>query len=190
VLFTSDNGPWISYGERAGVTPFREAKGTSFDGGIRSACLIKFPPQIKPGTTSSKTFCTLDILPTFAALAGASPRNLIDGKNVWDLIVDKPGAVNPNTYYPFSNGSEFQGIISGDGRWKLHLPHNYRTLGSAGKDGIPGKYSQAKVELSLFDMEGDPHEARSVLSEFPVVAARLQALARFHSKRFYENEAR
>ena len=125
VLFTSDNGPWISYGERAGVTPFREAKGTSFDGGIRSACVIKYPPQIKPGTTSSKTFCTLDILPTFASLAGASPRNVVDGKNVWDLIVDKPGAVNPNTYYPFSNGSEFQGIISGDGRWKLHLPHNY-----------------------------------------------------------------
>lgn len=187
VLFTSDNGPWISYGERAGVTPFREAKGTSFDGGIRSACVIKYPPQIKAGTTSSRTFCTLDMLPTFAALAGASPRNVIDGKNVWDVIIGKPSAVNPNTYYPFSNGHEFQGIITGDGKWKLHVPHNYRTLGSPGKGGIPGKYSQAKISLSLFDMENDMNETRNVLAEFPDVAARLQALARFHSKRFYEN---
>ena len=185
LLFTSDNGPWISYGDRAGVTPFREAKATSFDGGLRSACIIKYPPQIKAGTRSAKTFCTLDIMPTFAALAGASLRNRVDGQNVWDLIVGKPGAVNPNTYYPFSNGNEFQGILTGDGRWKLHLPHGYRTLATNGQGGIPGKYSQAKIGLSLFDMMTDPNETRNVLDENPDIAARLQALARFHAKQFY-----
>ncbi len=185
LVFTSDNGPWIAYGDRAGVTPFREAKGTSFDGGIRSACVIKYPPQIKAGSLSSNTFCSLDILPTFAALAGASLPNEVDGKNVWDLLVDRKGARNPNTYYPFSNGNEFQGLITGDGRWKLHLPHRYRTLASPGKAGIPGKYSQSTIELSLFDMENDPNETTNVIEENPSIAARLQALARFHADRFY-----
>ncbi len=186
LLFTSDNGPWISYGDRAGVTPFREAKGTSFDGGLRSACIIKYPPQIKAGTRSSRAFSTLDIMPTFAALAkAASPRNPVDGKDVWELIVGKPGAVNSNVYYPFSNGSEFQGILTGDGRWKLHLPHGYRTLATNGKGGMPGKYSQAKIGLSLFDMEADPSETRNVLEENPDVAARLRALAQSHAKQFY-----
>ena len=185
LVFTSDNGPWIAYGDRAGVTPFREAKGTSFDGGVRSACIIKYPPQIKAGSASSKAFCSVDILPTFAALARASLPNEIDGANVWDLLIDQDGASNPNSYYPFSNGSEFQGLMTGDGRWKLHLPHRFRTLASSGKAGIPGKYSQAKIELSLFDMENDPNETKNVIEENPLIAARLQALARFHANRFY-----
>ena len=47
VIFSSDNGPWISYGDHAGKTPFREAKGTTFDGGTRSACIIKYPKASK-----------------------------------------------------------------------------------------------------------------------------------------------
>ncbi len=186
VLFTSDNGPWVSYGDRAGVTPFREAKGTSFDGGIRSACLVRYPPQIQRGAVSEQAFSTLDILPTFAALAGAAlPKNPVDGKNVWDLMCGKSGATNPHTYYPFSNGDEFQGVITGDGRWKLHLPHNYRTLATNGGGGIPGKYRQASIGLSLFDMKADPHESVNVREAHPDVAARLESLAQDHYERFY-----
>ena len=54
VIFSSDNGPWISYGNHAGKTPFREAKGTGFDGGIRSACIMKFPGRIQAGTRSTQ----------------------------------------------------------------------------------------------------------------------------------------
>ncbi|MCS1410906.1 MAG: Arylsulfatase [Verrucomicrobia subdivision 3 bacterium] len=189
VLFTSDNGPWITYGNRAGVTPFREAKGTSFDGGIRSACIIKYPPAIPAGTSSTRAFCTLDILPTFAALAGASlPDNPVDGANVWDLITGKPGAKNPNEYYPFSNGFEFQGVLSGDGKWKLHLPHVYRTLESPGRDGIPGKYRHAKIGWSLFNMDDDPYELRSVMHQQSLIAAHLKTIAERHLKRFYPQQ--
>ncbi len=48
--------------------------------------------------------------------------------------------------------------MSGDGKWKLHLPHNFRTLTTPGKDGMPGKYKQEHIDLSLFDMENDPLE--------------------------------
>lgn len=189
VIFTSDNGPWISYGNHAGTTPYREAKGTGFDGGTRSACIMKYPGKIKAGTASTKAFCTVDILPTLAAVAGAElPDNPIDGENVWDLIVGKKGAKNPHKYYPFSTGKNFEGIISGNGRWKLHLPHGYRTLVEAGNDGQAGKYKQAQIELSLFDMEKDPYETTNVLSEHPDVAKRLRKLAEQHRQRFYPDQ--
>jgi len=188
VAFSSDNGPWISYGNHAGRTPFREAKGTSFDGGTRSACIMKYPGKIKAGTYSEQAFCTLDILPTVAHLTGAElPSNPVDGKNVWDLIVGKPGAKNPNEYYPFSTGGSFEGIISGDGRWKLHLPHRYRTLVKAGNDGAAGKYRQEQIELSVFDMANDPFETTNVLEKYPDVARKLQQLAEQHKQKFYGN---
>ena len=105
VIFTSDNGPWTVYGNHSGKTPYREAKGTGFDGGTRSACLMRYPGVIKAGSVSKRTFCTVDLLPTIAELTGAAePKNTIDGKNVWDLIVGESGATNPHDYYPFSTG--------------------------------------------------------------------------------------
>ena len=136
IIFTSDNGPWISYGDHAGSTPFREAKATSFDGGTRSACIMKYPGAIKAGSSSDQAFCSIDILPSICEHIGAPlPDSEIDGKNVWDIITRKPGATNPHEYYAFSTGDTFESVMTGDGRWKLHLPHDYRTLVTAGKHG-------------------------------------------------------
>ncbi|MFC2166421.1 sulfatase [Acidobacteriota bacterium] len=187
VILSSDNGPWISYGNHAGRTPFREAKGTTFDGGIRSACIIKYPEGIKPNTVSEKTFCSIDILPTLCHLAGAElPNNEIDGKNVLDLITDKRGAENPHEYYAFSNNKNFEGIISGDGHWKLHMPHNYRTLVEAGKNGAAGKYKQDRIEWSLFDMKNDPYEKVNVIDKYPQIASKLKQIAEQHKNKFYK----
>ncbi len=186
VIMTSDNGPWTSYGNHAGKTPYREAKGTGFDGGTRSACIMRYPGKIKAGSTSTKTLCTVDLLPTLAGLAGASlPKNPIDGKNVWDLIAGKPGAANPHDYYPFCTGPRFEGVISGDGHWKLHVPHPYRALVEAGNDGNPGTFRTVNIELSLFDMEKDPFETTNVIEKYPEVAARMQGYAEQHRKEFY-----
>ena len=192
VVLTSDNGPWTSYGNHAGATPFREAKGTGFDGGTRSACIMRYPGKmeegkIAAGSASTKALCTIDLLPTFARLAGASlPKNPIDGLDVWDLIVDKPGAVNPHDFYAFSTADKFEGVISGDGHWKLHVPHAYRTLVEVGNNGKPGKFRQAKIDLSLFDMEKDPFETINVVEKFPDVASRMKMYAEQHRKQFFE----
>jgi arylsulfatase A len=186
VIFSSDNGPWISYGNHAGKTPYREAKGTSFDGGTRSCCIIKYPQQIEPNTISNKTFCSIDLLPTICHVAKAQlPANEIDGKNIWDIIVGKAGAKNPQAYYAFSTGNKFEGVISGDGNWKLHLPHQYRTLVEAGMDGKAGKYKRNKIELSLFDMKNDPLEKVNVIAKYPQITDRLQQLAEQHKRKFY-----
>lgn len=186
VMLTSDNGPWISYGNHAGKTPFREAKATGFDGGTRSACIMRYPGVIRPNAISRKTWCTVDLLPTLAHLAGAElPKNPIDGRNVWDLILGKPGATSGHDYYPFSTGSTFEGVLSGDGHWKLHVPHPYNTLVKAGMDGAAGKYERRTIELSLFDMENDPCETTNVIDRYPDVAARLQSYAESHRREFY-----
>jgi arylsulfatase A len=186
VVLTSDNGPWHSYGNHAGKTPFREAKGTGFDGGTRSACIMRYPGQIKAGSVSQRMICTIDLMPTFAQLAGAKlPSNLIDGKNVWDIIRGDRSAVNPHEFYAFSTGANFEGVISGDGKWKLHVPHSYRVLITPGNDGAAGKYRQETIDLSLFDMERDPLETTNVLGKYPEIAAKLQRFAERHKAEFY-----
>ena len=188
VIFSSDNGPWIAYGNHAGTTPFREAKGTTFDGGTRSATIIKYPAKLKGNQECNQALMTIDLLPTLCEIAKIPlPETEIDGKNVWDIISGNPDAKNPHDYYAFTNDREFQAILSGDGKWKLHLPHNYRTMTDIkGKDGTPGKYDySAKIELSLFDMENDPYETKNVILDHPEIAEQLMQFAEVHKKKFF-----
>ena len=133
---------------------------------------------------------TIDILPTLCNLANVPlPKTEIDGKNVWDLIAGKEGAKNPHDYYAFTNNSNIEAVMSGDGKWKLHLPHNYRTLlDSTGNEGMPGKYNQEKIELSLFDMQNDPFETTNVIEQNNEVAAKLIAFTKAHKEKFYTEE--
>ncbi|MCY1722362.1 sulfatase [Prolixibacteraceae bacterium Z1-6] len=188
VIFSSDNGPWISYGNHAGTTPYREAKGTTFDGGTRSATIIKYPTQLKGKQESEHAIMTIDLLPTLCHICGVPlPESEIDGKNVWDIITDKKGAVNPHDYYAFTNDKNFEAVMSSDGKWKLHLPHNYRTMTDIiGKDGMPGKYDySAKIELSLFDMVNDSYETTNVINKHPEVAEKLMDFAQMHKAKFF-----
>lgn len=185
VIFTSDNGPWSIYGNHAGKTPFRNCKSTSFDGGTRSACIIKYPGKIKANSTSTKAFCSVDLLPTIASFAGAAlPEYPIDGKDVWPLVAGDPEATNPHPYYPFSMGDVLEAVLSSDGRWKLHLPHRYTVVTEPGRDGQPGKSKVHNIELSLFDLENDPSESTNVIDQHPEIARQLKALALKHRDQF------
>ncbi|MDD7983944.1 sulfatase [Lentisphaera marina] len=186
VIFSSDNGPWAGYGDHAGKTPYREAKATSFDGGTRSPLIVKYPKAIPAGIQSKKVFCSIDIMPTILDLAKAPlPENEIDGKNVLDLISNKEGAENPHDYYYFTIGKNLEAIISADGRWKLHLPHSYRHVEVAGKDGYDAKYSRQKQALALYDMKNDPKESKNIIAKFPELADELKQAAEQHKKKLY-----
>ena len=189
VIFSSDNGPWLVFGNHGGKTPFRQGKGTGFDGGVRSACIIKYPGKIAPGLASEQMFSTVDLMPTLAKLTGSDlPDSTIDGKDVWDIIEGKGGAKNPHEYYPFSTGVTFEGVISGDGRWKLHIPHGYYTVVKAGKDGMHGQYKQMKIDLSLFDMKNDPYETKDVKADHREILKRMIAFAKKHQSKFYPKQ--
>jgi len=188
VFLSSDNGPWHGYGNHAGFTPFREAKGTSFSGGTQSACIIRYPAKLQGGTVSDATFSSLDMLPTLCAMTGTPlPKSKIDGMNQWPLISGEKNAVNQQLYYPISTGGNFEALISGDGRWKLHLPHDYRVVLEPGRDGAGGRYGQESIELSLFDLDNDPMESKNVLKDYPEVAERLLEIANQHKQKFYKD---
>jgi arylsulfatase A-like enzyme len=177
VIFTSDNGPWLSYGDHAGSAgPFREGKGTSFEGGVREPFVARWPGKIPAGSVVSEPAMTIDVLPTLAALVGAEPPALpIDGRDITPLLLAEEGATNPREASFFWWGRELQAVRSG--RWKLHFPHEYRALKQAGSGGKPGPYEQRAIGLSLFDLGADPSETRDVKAEHPGEVARLQALA-------------
>jgi arylsulfatase len=183
VIFTSDNGPWLSYGEHAGSAgPLREGKGTCWEGGVRVPCIIRWPGQIPAGTTSNEMFMTIDLFPTIAKLVDAKlPAQKIDGADVWPLIVGRPGAQNPHEGYAYYfHDNELHAVTTGDGRWKLHFPQTYRTLDgrAGGKDGIPAKYGAKKIERpELFDLEQDPGETTNVAEKQPQIVERLLAFA-------------
>ncbi len=179
VIFTSDNGPWLSYGNHAGSAgPLREGKGSTWDGGTREPCLMRWPGKIPAGSVCREPAMTIDLLPTIAKLAGAElPAHKIDGLDIWPLIAGQPGARNPHEAYYFYWGRELQGLRSG--KWKLHFPHKYPTLAGkpGGKDGQPAPYSQVETPLALYDLENDPGEKTNVANQHPEVVQRLKALA-------------
>lgn len=181
VIFTSDNGPWLSYGDHAGsAAPFREGKGTNWEGGTRVPGIMRWPGKIPADTTSDVMLMTIDLLPTLASVIGATlPDHPIDGKNVWPVLTGATGAENPHDFYAYYyNQNELQAVTSGDGRWKLVLPHTYRTLGSepAPKGGKPVKYRKREVtEPELYDLKSDPSESENIASKHADVVAKLQA---------------
>lgn len=183
VIFTTDNGPWLSYGNHAGSAgPHREGKGTAWEGGTRVPCVMRWPGRIPAGTTSDDFFMTIDLLPTIAGRTGAKlPALPIDGRDVWPLLARQTGARNPHDGYGMWYAqNELQAVVSGDGRWKLVFPHRYRSLqgGLGGRDGIPVKYGQVEITApELYDLKSDRGETRNVASASPDEVKRLLAFA-------------
>ncbi len=188
VVLTSDNGPWLSYGDHAGSAGgLREGKGTSFEGGVRVPCLVRWPGVVPAGRTSDVPWMTIDLLPTVAealgvddaaiAAAAAGPRP-IDGRSAMPLLRGDPEAGSPNAAYAhYYHGGALEAVRSG--RWKLILPHRFRTMDGrpVGRGGIPGFYRQQATPEMLIDLSVDPAERRDVSSEQPEVLARMRALA-------------
>jgi len=179
MIFTSDNGPWLSYGEHGGCAlPLREGKGTTWDGGVREPTIMRWPGKIPAGSVCHEPCMTIDILPTIAALLGAKlPDHKIDGKDIWPLMSGRKGAKSPHEALFFYWGRHLQAVRSG--KWKLHFPHRYRTLAGrpGGKGGKPARYSQGKTELALYDLRADVSEKTNVAEKHPEVVRRLKALA-------------
>jgi arylsulfatase A-like enzyme len=179
VLFASDNGPWLRYGAHGGAAgPLREGKATTWEGGVRVPFLARWPGRIAPGGVRREPVMNIDVLPTLAALAGAElPGRTTDGKDLWPLLSGQEGAKGPHEALYFYMGRELQAVRAG--RWKLHLPHAYRSLagGAAGQDGRAAAVTALQTPLALYDLEKDPGENDNQAGARPGVVRRLEALA-------------
>jgi arylsulfatase A-like enzyme len=168
VLFTSDNGGATQHG--ASNLPLKGGKGSTFEGGQRVPLLVRWPGRIDPGTTSAEMTTMMDILPTFADLAGArlDEDRRIDGRNIWSLMKSGSMARTPHKAFYYYFKGELHALRSGD--WKLRV-----------KDRAPRRQNKNQAAPrqrfpQLFDLGRDLAESRNVAGEHPDVVARLQSL--------------
>jgi arylsulfatase A-like enzyme len=180
VVFTSDNGPWLSYGNHAGsARPLREGKSTMFEGGYRVPCVMRWPGKIPAGSKCDDLATTIDLFPTIARLIGAElPRDrVIDGKDIWPLVAGEPGTVSPHDVFFCYYDGGLRAVR--DHRWKLLFPHRSNTLHGrpGGRDGVPAPYDQQEVGHWLFDLKNDVGETKDVSAEHPDIVARLERYA-------------
>ena len=176
VIFTTDNGPWLSYGDHAGsAAPLREGKGTMFEGGCRVPTVMRWPGTIPAGKSCDELATTMDILPTIAALTGADlPNHTIDGHDIRPLMFGEENSRSPYEYfYHYYGNGQLHAIR--DRQWKLHFPHAYRTMAGkpGGTDGIPNRYQQAKTGTELYDLKADISESKNLADQHPEIVARL-----------------
>jgi arylsulfatase A-like enzyme len=125
---------------------------------------------------------TIDLFPTIANLIGAQvPKHKLDGLDVWPILAGKRGAKNPHeTYWFYYEVNQLQAVVTGDGRWKLQLPHTYRTLGGrpGGHVGTPVPYENHKLEKAeLYDLVNDISEVTDVAGQHPALVKQLEAEA-------------
>jgi arylsulfatase len=97
VIFTSDNGPWLTYGNHAGNSGgFREGKGTAWEGGVRVPFIVSWPNVIKPGSICNNMVASMDVLPTLMNICAAKqPGNKIDGVDIMSLLKQTPARMKP-----------------------------------------------------------------------------------------------
>jgi arylsulfatase A-like enzyme len=174
VIFTSDNGPWLAKGEHGGSAfPLRGGKGGSYEGGMREPCIIRYPGVIPANSVCHEMATQMDFLPTLTRLAGvtSAPPKPIDGKDITDLMLAKPGAKSPDESFFYYVGNRLHAVRSG--QWKLKVP---TTLGEEFAGYVKIENAETEIPRALYDLENDPAEQKSVLADHPDVAKRLQEM--------------
>ena len=179
IIFTSDNGPWINYGNHAGSSGgLREAKGTSYEGGQRVPCIMRWPAKIPAGTICNRLASSIDLLPTIAGLCGAPlPSLKIDGVDISSLMMGNETAKPREYFLYYYQRNALEGVRND--RFKLVLPH----LGRSYAGFLPGNNGQAGLvndrhqeNLALYDLRRDPGECYDVQSQYPEVMAELMQI--------------
>ena len=148
VIFTSDNGP--AGGLSAG--PLRGRKGSQFEGGHRVPTVAWWPGTIPAGSVCNEMATSMDLLPTFAKLAGtAAPTDrVIDGKDIWPLLSGQKGAKTPHDKFFYQQGGNLAAVRSGD--WKL------------------------LTNGQLFNLKDDLPESKNIAAQHPEKAAELKKM--------------
>ncbi|MFV0268220.1 MAG: sulfatase [Draconibacterium sp.] len=177
-IFTTDNGPWLNYGNHAGSAGgLREGKTTSWEGGQRVPFIIKWPGKTPAGTVCNKLTCAIDLLPSFAEIAGARlPGQKIDGISVVELWKGNTEADPRETILFYYDTNNLNAVRKGN--WKLVLPHTWRSYHTTpGQDGHSGARIKMTVEQpELYNMMRDPGEQYNVIESHPEKVAELMEI--------------
>lgn len=176
VIFTSDNGPWLQKGEEGGnAVPLRGGKGTTYEGGLRVPCIVRWPGHVPADTVSRALVTMMDILPTLAHLTNsvaALPADRpIDGHDISHILRD-PAAPSPYQYFLYYGDENRLNAIR-TGPWKLKFATTLQEETHYGKMENP----DTKIPEKLFNVDLDPAEQKSLLKDHPDIAQRLRSYA-------------
>ena len=178
IVFLSDNGPWLNFGDHAGSAGgLREGKGTEWEGGVRVPCIMRFPGTIPGAGVYSHLASSIDLLPSFANLAGlALPQRPIDGVD-FSKVLRGEAALQPRESFAYYYSLGLEAVRRG--KWKLHLPHDFRCYESQapGRGGVPGSTRTGRTSFELYDLETDPGERRNVADLHGQVVEELKQFA-------------
>ncbi len=165
VCFLSDNGGATRHG--ASNAPLRGGKGSTWEGGLRVPFIVRWPGQIPAETTCQELACSMDLLPTFARLAGTTEPSdrVIDGKNIWPLLAGHPDAHTPHKVFYYYFKGDLHAVRSGD--WKLFVAK--RGQGRQRGRSVP-------IEPELYHLGQDIGEKTNVAKEHPEIVQKLQSL--------------
>ncbi len=180
VIFTTDNGPWNNKQDKlrprhhgavawGSAGPLRAGKGSTYEGGLRVPCLVRWPGHVPAGRVSGALFSTLDFLPTFANLAGYEipADRILDGVDQTALLLGESEAGGRDNFFYFCQ-DELQGVRKG--KWKLMLPDCKRFYGYVKDRGSGG--------LELYDLASDVGEKHNLADRHSEVVSELLSLAK------------
>ena len=167
VVFTSDNGASITNMDKGGSNgPLRGGKGTTWEGGQRLPCIVRWPERIPAGAVCAEVATAMDFYPTFAALANVPiPQDrIIDGKDVRPLMFAEEGATSPHDAFYYYYMDDLEAVRSRN--WKLHVRKHARA-------GDPDSRDEEVNEL--YDLASDIGETRNLYGSHPEIVKELAA---------------
>ena len=171
VIWTADNSAPRRDPPQGSNAPLSGYMHSPAEGGMRVPCLVRWPGRVPAGTVGEELASMMDLLPTFAFLAGATPpaSDIIDGRNIWPLLAGEKNARTPHEAFYYYQFEQLQAVRSGP--WKLFLPLERQRLGSS------GPLKEVNLPARLYNVVTDQAEAQNVAAGNPDVVARLMKLA-------------
>jgi len=177
VLFTSDNGPWLTQGKKGGIAgPLRGGKGGTFEGGMREPTIAWWPGRVPAGAVCDAVTANIDVLPTFVKLAGGKVPDdrKIDGADMSAILLGQSKHSPREAHYYF-NGNKLEAVRSGP--WKLAIAPQNENTGKPKKKTPEKKIVEKKpFTPKLYNLTADIGETTDVSAEHPDVVKRLQEL--------------
>lgn len=187
VIFTSDNGPWLTFGDHAGSSGgLREGKLTSFEGGLRVPCLMWWRNVIPAGRICNQLVSSLDLFPTLAALLDIDVSSCrLDGVDITSLMSGKSRVSPRENFLYYYKKNDLEAVRNE--RYKLVFPHDYMTCDIPGRNGFRGDVRKLRAEMALYDLFVDPGERCNIIEEYPEVVSSLLKIAEDARMRFGDN---
>jgi arylsulfatase len=175
LIFTSDNGPWLSYGNHGGSAGnLREGKSTVFEGGFRVPCIMSWPEKMPKGKVCDDFISTLDFLPTICHITNTElPKKKIDGINIIPVLRGEEMPELDNRYFYYYDGEKIEAVRKAN--WKYISALKYNNVTKPGKDGVQGDSERAVQEEALYNLKTDISESLNVIDGYPELVVELRS---------------